>query len=277
VAGHKNDIKNSDDTMKLRLEITGVLALGMLAANFAVAAPPSASQQISEADATALTLEDLSKRVGQGDAAAQAALGQMYYRGEGIPRNYAKALQWLQRAAVQRHAGAQLALALMYARGHGVRKDPATAFVWAKKAAENGDATAQRVVGNMYDTGNGVRRDPVRAFRWYQKAAAAGDVDAQYNLGTMYYSGEGGREDKVLACAWFNLVAGRETDPKRTEVDPRDNVEQALTAAEVAEAHRIASAWVPGKPLVRERSEAAFSQARYIQPVLLLDYELRGR
>jgi TPR repeat protein len=201
----------------------------------------------------------------------------MYYRGEGVPRNYAKALQWLQRAAVQRHAGAQLALALMYARGHGVRKDMAQAFIWAKKAAENGDAVAQRVTGNLYDTGNGVRKDAAKAFRWYQMAAAQGDPDAQYNLGTMYFAGEGVREDKVLAYAWFNLVAGRETEPKRAEVDPRDSVEQLLTSAEIAEAQRIASAWVPGKSLVRERGEAGFAQARYIQPALLLDYELRER
>ena len=258
--------------MTLRLVVIGVLAFGAVLAVGADAATPSAEEDISSA-----MRADFSIRVGQGDADAQAALGQMYYRGEGVPRNYAKAFQWLQRAAVQRHAGAQLALALMYARGHGVRKDPATAFVWAKKAAESGDATAQRVVGNMYDAGNGIRRDAGRAFRWYQKAAAQGDVNAQYNLGTMYYSGEGGREDKVLAYAWFNLVAGRETDPKRTDADPRNSVEQALAATEIAEAHRIASAWVPGKSLVRERNEAGFSQTRYAQPVLILDYELSGR
>jgi hypothetical protein len=259
--------------MTFRLLLSGILSLSVMLADCVSAAPAGVPRQ----NADAAMLADLSIRVGQGDASAQATLGQMYYRGEGVPRNYAKAFQWLQRAAVQRHAGAQLALALMYARGHGVRKNMAGAFMWAKKAADNGDAVAQRVTGNMYDTGNGVRKDAAKAFKWYQMAAAQGDLDAQYNLGTMYYSGEGGREDKVLAYAWFNLVAGRETDSKRTEVDPRDSIEQALTTAEIAEARRIASAWERGRILAREDREPGFSSARYVQPVLILDYELRER
>jgi TPR repeat protein len=263
--------------MRLRLVIAGILAAGMMVADFANAAPPAVSQQKSEADIFAATLADLSTRVGQGDAGAQAALGQMYYRGDGVPQDMARAFKWTQRAAVQRHTGAQLALALMYARGDGVRKNAANAFVWAKKAAESGDATAQRVVGTMYDTGNGVRRDAGRAFRWYQKSAAQGDLDAQFNVGTMYYSGEGVRQDKVLAYAWFSLVAGRESSERRTEAEQRDSIEEALTAGEIAEARRISSAWLPGQTLVREVRDAELSPGRFIKPVLLLDYELRER
>lgn len=261
--------------MILRLIVACVLASGALLAAVVNAAAPAIPYQSAAGEISAATFADISARVGQGDAGAQATLGQMYYRGEGVPKDFARAFKWTQRAAVQRHAGAQLALALMYARGDGVRRDPANAFVWAKKAAENGDATAQRVIGTMYDTGNGVRRDPGRAFRWYQKSAAQGDPDAQFNVGTMFYSGEGVRQDKVLAYAWFILVAGRESPEKRAEAEQRDSIEQALTAGEIAEARRISAAWLPGQTLVREVRDAELTANRFIKPVLLLDYELR--
>jgi hypothetical protein len=36
----------------------------------------------------------------QGNADAQAKLGEMYFHGQGVPKDHAKAVQWYQKAAV---------------------------------------------------------------------------------------------------------------------------------------------------------------------------------
>ena len=63
----------------------------------------------------------------QGDALAQARLGVMYSKGEGVPQDYSKAAQWIEKAANQDYADAQFRLGWMYFNGEGVRQDYATA------------------------------------------------------------------------------------------------------------------------------------------------------
>lgn len=62
----------------------------------------------------------LQKEAEAGDAKAQYDLGRMYEGGEGVPKDAAKAVEWLQKAAAQGHADAQALLGRMYARGEGV-------------------------------------------------------------------------------------------------------------------------------------------------------------
>lgn len=49
----------------------------------------------------------------QGNAAAQYNLGVMYYKGDGIPQNQSKAIEWFQRAAAQGHIKAESNLKVM--------------------------------------------------------------------------------------------------------------------------------------------------------------------
>lgn len=73
----------------------------------------------------------------------------------------------------------QLGLARMYYNGDGVTKDDAKAADWYQKAAEQGNAFAQYNLGTMYDKGEGVSKDPAKAAEWWQKAAAQGNEAAQ--------------------------------------------------------------------------------------------------
>jgi TPR repeat protein len=71
----------------------------------------------------------------QGDAEAQAALGDMYAAGQGVPQDYVEAVKWLRRAAEQGFADAQDSLARMYVQGQGVPKDYVQAHMWFNLAA----------------------------------------------------------------------------------------------------------------------------------------------
>jgi TPR repeat protein len=146
----------------------------------------------------------------QGYAKAQEGLGACYYFGIGVPKNAAKAVEWFQKAAVQGTAGAQLQLGLMYSRdGEGVPKNAAKAFEWVQKAAAQGYAGAQVVLGVMYYDGKGVPKNAAKAFEWYQKSAVQGKADAQYLLGEMYDTGDGVPKDAAKAVEWYQKAAAQ--------------------------------------------------------------------
>lgn len=117
-----------------------------------------------------------------GDSVAQAALGFMYYDGEGVPQNFAQAYMWFLLAAEQGNVHAQTVLGVMYAEdGLGVSQDYAEAVKWYRLAAEQGYARAQSNLGVMYAKGRGVPQNYVQAHMWFNLAAAQGNEDAAKN------------------------------------------------------------------------------------------------
>jgi TPR repeat protein len=133
----------------------------------------------------------------------------MYYKGERVPQDYAEAAKWFHQAATQGQAGAQFQLA------------------W------------------MYDDGRGIPQDYVKALKWYRKAATQGDPWAQINLGAMYDKGRGVPQDYVQAHRWYNLAASHlpSGEDRDIAVKNRDIVAARMTAAQIAEAQRLAREW----------------------------------
>src|SRR5690606_30830891 len=78
-----------------------------------------------------------------GDVLAQASLGQRYYRGDGVRRDYAEAARWTRRAAEAGEARAQSNLGFYYMKGEGVARDPSEAARWWRAAADQGLPQAQ--------------------------------------------------------------------------------------------------------------------------------------
>jgi TPR repeat protein len=70
----------------------------------------------------------------------------MYFSGEGIVKDQAQGVRWIQRAADRGHASAQLRLAMMYEHGEGVERDRVRAHMWLSLSAKGGGerAAAQR-------------------------------------------------------------------------------------------------------------------------------------
>lgn len=125
-------------------------------------------------------------------------------------------------------------------------EDQAAAYL---QDAQGGGAKAQRWAGRMYFTGFGaIPQDFGKAFDWYQKAAIQGNAKAQLDLGLMYFNGQGVRRDNILAYAWVNLAAASSVERASSY---RAVVAQGMTAAEIAEGQRLASAWRVGKNLAR--------------------------
>ncbi len=150
----------------------------------------------------------------QRDARAQNTLGNKYYSGRGVPKDYAKAAKWFRKAAQQGLAQAQRSLGYMYREGLGVSQDYAEAAKWYRKAAEQGNAYAQRNLGDMYSSGRGVPQDHAEAAKWYnkaakwfKKAAEQGNARAQVHLGALYHRGLGVPRDYAEAAKWYRKAA----------------------------------------------------------------------
>ncbi len=185
----------------------------------------------------------------QGNAFAQRRLGVMYANGRGVPQDDAEAVRWYRKAAEQGDASAQFNLGVMYANGRGVPQDDTEAVRWYRRAAEQGHASAQFNLGVMYANGEGVPQDYTEAVQWYRRAAEQGHASAQSNLGLMYEFGRGVTLGPVRAHKWFNLAAARfpasDKDRREIAVSGRDRVAKRLTAAQLAEAQRLAREWRP--------------------------------
>jgi TPR repeat protein len=109
----------------------------------------------------------------RGDSAAQYALGEIYARGEGLPKNHDQALKWYRKAAEQDHDQAQYMLGMIYTLGLLGRRDYVEAVKWLSKAADQGHGKAQLMLGKMYAHGVGVSTDYVQAYKWLNLASVA--------------------------------------------------------------------------------------------------------
>jgi TPR repeat protein len=192
--------------------------------------------------------EWMQKAAAQGLANAQNGLAEMYFTGTGVPRDSAKAVAWLQKAAAQGDAFAQQNLAKMYYEGEGVPQDAAKAAEWLQKAAAQGLAVSQNNLAAMYGKGEGVPQDAAKALEWYRKAAAQGHATAQSNLAGMYARGEGVPKDLVLAYAWLSLAA---TQGHADSVRDLRGAEGFLSKGELQEAQRLSTNWKKGQILAR--------------------------
>jgi S1-C subfamily serine protease len=179
----------------------------------------------------------------QGDAVAQSYLGLMYQKGEGVAKDAKVAVGWYRQAADLGNAWAQRNLGGMYYRGEGVAKDYKEAVRWSRLAADQGDARAQNNLGAMYNGGEGVAKDAKEAVRWYRLAADQGDAWAQWNLGACYCYGNGISKNVLFGYKWL-LLARSNLDDKTLQ-RAVGIVESQLSPAQQAEGQRLAAAFSP--------------------------------
>jgi uncharacterized protein len=151
--------------------------------------------------------EDTLKLAEQGNAIDQFNVGTMYDYGQGVTKNYKKAIFWYTKAAQQGFFKAQHNLGVMYENGKGVPQDFKKAIYWYTKAAENGDASAQHNLGLIWENGKGAPQDYKKAIYWYEKAAKQGVLTSQFNAGVMYENGQGVQQDYKKAIYWYTKAA----------------------------------------------------------------------
>jgi TPR repeat protein len=161
--------------------------------------------------------------------------------------DYTTALRLLRPLADQGDPIAQSQLGVMYAEGHGLPRSYDEAIKWYRKAADQANAFAQSQLGVLYAEGRGLPQNYEEAIKWSRKAADQGEASAQFNLGLSYQYGKGVPQDYVQAHKWANLAAARslasQPELHANAVKLRDFIAEKMTAAQIAEAQRLASDW----------------------------------
>ncbi len=133
-------------------------------------------------------------------------------------------------------AAAQYRLGLMYENGRGVPKDLAEAEKWYGRAAEQGYSGAQYNLGFVHYS----QDDIAGTTEWWSRAAESGDEQAMFSLGFMFAESGRAPHDPVQAHMWYDLAAAHGSADAAHE---RDQLARQMSAAEIAEARRLAADW----------------------------------
>jgi len=208
-----------------------------------------------------------------GDAASQNNVGDAYYNGKGVSKDYKKAFEWFRKAAEQGYEYGCYNVGHAYETGNGVKQDYSQAFKWYLKAAEQGFAKAQYAIGRLYDLGLGVTQDYSQAFKWYLKAANQGHPIAQEQVGLSYDFEYGVPEDNVKAVEWYRKAAeqgsargqfflgsmyetgeGIDRDYKQAYYWHKKSAEQGYDAAQ----HYLGELYEFGRGVTRDYSQAFY-------------------
>ena len=216
------------------------VAGGVIGFQFLAGAKPAASAP----KPPSIDVAALRSKAEAGDAMAEAQLGKLYAKGEGVTNSYTVAAKWFTRAADQTNSDGLLGLGELCEAGQGVSKDLDRAVKLYRQSAELGNADGQYTLAFMYESGRGVRQSHVEAAKWYQRAAEQGLALAQYDLGQRYNLGVGVPADKVEGLKWL-MLAANQGQPDAAIL--RDKIKKELTRAQVAEAQSRVEAFAARK------------------------------
>ena len=135
-------------------------------------------------------------------------MGDMYYEGKGVSKNYAEAVNWYRKAAEQGNAEAKANLGYIYRDGIGVVKNYNEALKWFISSAEQGNPDPQipLSLGYIYFKGGNNISNSEKAKYWFKIAAESyNDNNAMNFLGIMYKD-----EDYKQAEKWFKQAVNNE-------------------------------------------------------------------
>ncbi len=171
----------------------------------------------------------------QNNAQAITVLGECYWGGLGVSKDYEKAASYYRTAAEQNYWYAQHLLGVCYQYGHGVTKNYSTACQWYAKVIENPETTEEYInlakelyqkcsYAALYKSGNNNISDNddsygelavqtycaelyVGAVRYGTLGAARNDARAMTILGYCYLNGSAIQRSNEYAVSYFMKAA----------------------------------------------------------------------
>lgn len=138
-------------------------------------------------------------------------LARQLLKGDGMPKNSAKAFQLFKSAADEGHPEAMGALGFFYATGLEVAKNEAVALEWFRKGAEAGGPKAQFNYGKSLLES----RDSTKAadgIKWLESAVGQNQIDAARFLGIVYLQGRHGQSINYQKSQQYLFIAAEAGD-----------------------------------------------------------------
>jgi TPR repeat protein len=140
---------------------------------------------------------------------AQYYLGFQYAEGDGVPRNYTKAIALYKLAIAQGEGHAMVNLGWLYFEGDGVKKDINEAVRLFKLGAKQGITQAWCNLAECYEYGNGVKKNVEEAVRLYRLAIDQEHKPALCSLANIFLDSEGVHQDYKEALRLYLCAAGQ--------------------------------------------------------------------
>ena len=193
--------------------------------------------------------ETLKKAGSKKNVKARSDLGEMYYKGKGVARDFHEALKWFRKAGKKKDLKSLFYLGYMYHFGQGVTRSNKKAAKWFKKAAELGHLPSQLMLGGLYHYSTEGMRNDAKALKWYTRAAEQGEKSIQFLLAEMYLKGDGVPRDLLTAYMWTQIAATpiKPSDKAAPYVMPaafRKEFSGKLTPEQIYQAKFRAEAWI---------------------------------
>lgn len=231
--------------------ILGAMLAGSLAFSIEISAKteetkPPASLQESDLKAA---FEETLKKAEAKDIKAEADLGEMYYKGNGVTQDYEKAFKWFKKAGKKGDLKSLFYRGYMYHFGQGVSRNNKKAAKWFTKAAKQGHLPSQLMLGGLYHYSTEGMKNDEEALKWYMRAAEQGEKTIQFLLAEMYLKGDGVPMDLISAYMWTSIATARVNPSDKTiiEVMPavfRKEFSGKLTPEQIYQAKSLAEAWL---------------------------------
>ena len=221
-----------------------------------------------------------------GEVIARWKLGQMYAKGDGVPRDDSSAYHYFNQVVenydedqpeqqdVTAISDAFVAVGVYCLNGipnTDVRPDPQRAHELFQYAATTfADPNAQYNLAHMYMIGaGGLAKDNVAALRWLAIAAKAGHPPSQALLGHMLFVGNGVLDQRARGLMWLELAQDSEPNPKGQwihELYQRDFRDASDTERLAAASMRDARNKGTTSPLAARSSVTSFLQPFGVAP-----------
>ena len=138
-----------------------------------------------------------------GDVKGCFNLGTLYEKGEGVEKDFSKAIQLYKKACDGGVANGCANLGVFYEKGIGLTQNFSKSNELYKKACDGGDAQGCANIGLLYCNGKGVTQDFSKASQLLKKACDGGNANGCYNLGVLYANGEGVAKDLSKAIQLY--------------------------------------------------------------------------
>ena len=149
----------------------------------------------------------IQKGADSGDPWDICRLGERYWSGKGVEKNYNKAFELFSKAAKLGNKVAYWDLARCYDHGWGAPFNPQKAVDLYKEAYQRGVNEACYSLGRIYEKQEYGFCNSTESFIWFLKGANGGDVDAQFRVADCYEQGIGTTKDINTAMYWWKIAA----------------------------------------------------------------------